>query len=145
MQFPSAAQYPAQGLEAPIITSCIKYAAQPCDSSALTDLGDVTFDATKPTLTITKVSEQFGTPTTSTPTRRLQQTESSQPLFALMLFNFSKSGVLKPLASKHGVCNRQWPFHHMSLVSVRNMRYDISLRGHMHHAGGVEDHCSADD
>ena len=147
MQFPSAAQYPAQGMEAPIITSCISYAAQPCDSSALTNLGDVTFDATRPTLTITKVSEQFGIPTTTTPTRRLQQTDSSQPLFALMLFNFSKSGVLSSPALKHGVCkeNGQCPVHHMSLVSIRHVRYDTSLWGRLHHAHGVENHCSADD
>ena len=93
MQFPSAAQYPAPGVEPPIITSCMSYAAQPCDSSALTHLGDITFDATRPTLTITKVSEQFGDPTASTAARKLQQIAPSPPLFALMLFNFSKAGV----------------------------------------------------
>ena len=94
MQFPSAAQYPAPGFEPPVITSCVHYSAQPCDSTALTTLGVITFDATRPTLTISKVSEQYGDPTTSTATRKLQQMSSSQPLFALMLFNFSKAGVL---------------------------------------------------
>ncbi len=95
MQFPSAAQYPALGFQPPIITSCVRYAAMPCDSTALTALGDITFDATRPTVTISKVSEQYGDPTTSTATRKLQQTASSQPLFALMLFNFSKAGLLQ--------------------------------------------------
>lgn len=91
MQFPFAANYPPPGSQPPIITSCLSYAAEPCDSSALTPLGDITFDAIKPTLVITKVSEQFGNPmSTSTATRRLQQ-QTSQPLFALMLFNFSKA------------------------------------------------------
>lgn len=109
MQFPSAAQYPAQGLQAPIIRSCISYAAHPCDSSALTYLGDVTFDATRPTLTISKVSEQYGDPTTSSSTRRLQQTAPSPPLFALMLFNFSKAGALSSLALKYGLCRASLP------------------------------------
>lgn len=101
MQFPSAAQYPAPGFEPPIITSCVSYVAQPCDNTALTALGDITFDATRPTLTISKVSEQYGDPTTST--RKLQQTASSQPLFALMLFNFSKAGVLENPNQYHNV------------------------------------------
>ena len=118
MQFPSAAQYPAPGYEPPIITSCVSYAAQPCDSKALTALGSITFDATRPTLTITKVSEQHGDPTTSTATRKLQQTASSQPLFALMLFNFSKAGVPQALrVSRLASC----PFHHMCLTSTKDL------------------------
>ena len=100
MQFPSAAQYPAPGLEPPIITSCVSYAAQPCDSTVLTHLGYITFDATRPTVTITKVSEQYGDPTASTTRRKLQQTTPSQPLFALLLFNFSKPGVVQ-ISSLH--------------------------------------------
>ena len=76
-------------MQPPIITSCISYASDPCASAPLTHLGDITFDATKPTLTISKVSEQFGNPTSAT-ARKLQQTAA--PLFALMLFNFSKEG-----------------------------------------------------
>ncbi len=87
VQFPYNANYPPLGSQPPIITSCISYLPEPCDNTALSHLGDITFDATKPTLTITKVSEQRGDP--STTRRKLHQT-SSQPLFALMLFNFSK-------------------------------------------------------
>jgi len=87
LQFPFAAKYPPQGMEPPIITSCINYHPQPCDSSAQIQLGDITFDTTLPTLIITKVAEQFGNPTTTT----LRKLQTVQPLFALMLFNFSKS------------------------------------------------------
>ena len=74
-------------MDPPIITSCINYHPQPCDSTAQIYLGDITFDVTPPTLTITKVAEQFGNPTTTT----LRKLQTEQPLFALMLFNFSKS------------------------------------------------------
>ena len=119
MQFPSAAQYPAPGVEPPIITSCMSYAAQPCDSSALTHLGDITFDATRPTLTITKVSEQYGDPTASTTRRKLQQTPSSLPLNALLLFNFSKAGVL------HIPAHAQGP--HNYIIFAQSITWALSL------------------
>ena len=89
-QFSYAANYPPLG-EPPIMTACINYASDPCDSAALTHLGDIIFDATKPTLSIRKISEKFGDPRAAT-TSKLRQT--SAPLLALMLFNFSKSGGL---------------------------------------------------
>ena len=92
VQFPSAAQYPLLSSQPPIITSCLSFASNPCSStSGVIPLGEITFDANKPTLTITKVREQYGDPTTN-PTRKLQQA-SQQQLYALMLFIFSKAGA----------------------------------------------------
>ena len=91
VQFPYAASYPLGGMEPPIITSCLSFASNPCSStSGVIALGEITFDATKPTLNIIKVSEQYGDPTTN-PTRKLQQ--NTQPLFVSFLFNFSKAGA----------------------------------------------------
>ena len=91
VQFPYAASYPLGNMQPPIITSCLSFASNPCSStSGIIPLGEITYDATKPTLNIIKVSEQYGDPSTN-PTRKLQQ--NSQPLFVSFLFNFSKAGA----------------------------------------------------
>ena len=95
MQFPYAAGYPLGNMNPPIITSCLGFASNPCSStSGVIPLGEITYDATKPTLTIIKVSEGYEDPNTNS-TRKLQQ--NSQQLFVLFLFNFSKAGTLFPL------------------------------------------------
>ena len=90
-QFPYAAGYPLGNMDPPIITSCLSFASNPCSStSGIIPLGEITYDGTKPTLTIIKLSEQYGDPSTN-PTRKLQQT--SQLLFVTFLFNFSEAGT----------------------------------------------------
>ena len=91
VQFPYAASYPLGNMQPPIITSCLSFASNPCSStSGVIPLGEITYDATKPTLTIIKLFEQYGDPNTN-PTRKLQQ--NTQPLFVTFLFNFSKAGA----------------------------------------------------
>ncbi|BDA51172.1 probable Kinesin-like protein KIN-14E at N-terminal half [Coccomyxa sp. Obi] len=75
----------------PIMNACIDYISDPCDITSATRIADVTYDATHPTCSISKISERFGDPGPSVPGRRhMLAAAGSQQLFVLMLFNFSK-------------------------------------------------------
>ncbi len=90
-QFPLSAAYPAAGQQPPILTTQLAFAGDGCEGH----LASVTFDATRPVVTMTKVSERFGSPADGV-TRRRNLLANETTLFVLMLFNFSKHGASFP-------------------------------------------------
>lgn len=88
MQFPLSANYPPPGQQPPVLSTAMALTgAGGCDAP----LGSVTFDATRPSVTMTKVSERFGSPGDA-PASRRSLLANETTLFVLMLFNFSKPG-----------------------------------------------------
>lgn len=115
VQFPLSANYPLQGQQPPIISTSMDYLGSGCGTDDISHLADITFDATTLTVTMTKVSERFGSPVTSTtPAKRRVLLANETTLYALMLFNFSKPGKVQhsksestlrdPASPKHAPC-----------------------------------------
>jgi hypothetical protein len=91
VQFPLSANYPLQGQSPPILTTSLSFLGAGCGANGISHLADITFDTTPLTVTMTKITEQFGSPQGSSTGRRLLVANETT-LFALMLFNFSKPG-----------------------------------------------------
>ena len=88
-QFPLSAAYPAAGQQPPVLSTQLGFTGDGCAGK----LASVTFDATRPVVTMTKVSERFGSPADSPAARRRTLLANETTLFVLMLFNFSKPGA----------------------------------------------------
>ena len=88
-QFPVSAAYPAAGQQPPVLTTRLGFTG---NDGCAGLLASVTYDATRPVVTMTEVSERFGSPADAPAARRRSLLANETTLFVLMLFNFSKPG-----------------------------------------------------